>query len=853
MGKTLLIAGYYGFGNTGDEAILSAILSELRAQRPQLEFTVVSGNPEQTAARYKVASVLYTDLKAIIESARRCDVILLGGGGLFHDYWGFDPTTVLTREHWSISFYSTFPLLASLLNKPLMLFAIGVGPLLSDAGRQYTYFAFDQASVSTVRDLESKELLVSLGLDATRIKVTADPAYLIAPAPQERVRELLESEGLSSPDQWLIGVALRNWDIGVEPEKWTREVANALDIVIERYKAKIVFLPFQQVAWHLTDDAAISHRVCEHLRNREHTLILQKTYNANEQAGILAQCNLVFGMRLHSIIFAANAGVPVIALSYDPKVRNVMRQLGCEKYAIDLSATSAVELLRQFEEVYKNQKKITAQLEGAGSRLRSLAKENTDLTIELLENPERFQRELSSESSDFLKEVTLKLALRLESVSQKIATLEHWTDKSARSIASVEADQIPAENSAGSPSKALAQSRELLQLEAVIERVRNSKGAIIFLPSIGWNIDLFQRPHHLAREFARQGYVSIFDSSNSLDKVRGFKEIEPSLYLYHGPQEVLCHIPDPLLWAFPYNFDDKDAYPSNTRTLYDWIDDLAVFDYDQDFLLSNHRRALKEADVVTSVARGLHEEALAVRSDAVYLPNGVEYDRFATEAVTLPEDIADLRREGKPIAGYYGALAKWFDYQLLDEIAGLRPDWNFLLIGPMYDQSLNQQPMLHRENIKWIGPRSYPSLPQYLKVFDVAMIPFVINNITVATSPLKLYEYFAGGKAVITTPMPECESFKEVTIARNAEEFAKALDRAKEQGLDMKYRARVRALAHENSWTRRVQTVEELLQRKERAKNKATQMSEPENRHPRALDRQVAVSQGEFGGGSDER
>ena len=80
-------------------------------------------------------------------------------------------------------------------------------------------------------------------------------------------------------------------------------------------------------------------------------------------------------------------------------------------------------------------------------------------------------------------------------------------------------------------------------------------------------------------------------------------------------------------------------------------------------------------------------------------------------------------------------------------------------------------------------------------MFDVAMIPFVINNITLSTSPLKLYEYLAGGKPVITTPMPECESIPEVHIAQNAEEFSRSLDLVKAKGLDKRYRKRVRALA----------------------------------------------------------
>src|SRR2546423_1910393 len=95
MQKRVLIAGYYGFGNTGDEAILAAMLDELRALDPELVLLVISGNPLGTAAAHGVESIDWTDLASIIRAAEEADLILLGGGGVFHDYWGFDPDMLL--------------------------------------------------------------------------------------------------------------------------------------------------------------------------------------------------------------------------------------------------------------------------------------------------------------------------------------------------------------------------------------------------------------------------------------------------------------------------------------------------------------------------------------------------------------------------------------------------------------------------------------------------------------------------------------------------------------------------------------------------------------------------------------
>jgi glycosyltransferase involved in cell wall biosynthesis len=349
------------------------------------------------------------------------------------------------------------------------------------------------------------------------------------------------------------------------------------------------------------------------------------------------------------------------------------------------------------------------------------------------------------------------------------------------------------------------------QLNTITSRIEQSKGAVIFLPSIGWNVVNTQRTQHLAREFARRGFVAIFDSSDSYDDVSGIKEIEPNLFLIREPGEALEGIADPILWAFTYNYQHRDAYPASTRIVYDWIDDFEVFHFDRDFLERNHRRALNDATVVASVARRLHRELLEIRPDALYLPNAADYDHFAAASGSDLDDpdLPEVWLSNKPLAGYYGALAEWFDYQLLAEVAESRPDWNFVLIGPMYDNSLRErgQSLLQQANVKWIGARDYDRLPRYLHRFDVAMIPFVINNITLATSPLKLYEYFAGGKPVITTAMPECQAFSQVHIAASATEFSTALDSARIEGLDQAFQERMRTLGKENSWPARLDSL----------------------------------------------
>lgn len=349
------------------------------------------------------------------------------------------------------------------------------------------------------------------------------------------------------------------------------------------------------------------------------------------------------------------------------------------------------------------------------------------------------------------------------------------------------------------------------ELSRLIETSRTSDRTIIFAPSIGWNVHLFQRPHHFARVLAQDGYTVVFDCSNSQDDVVLLKEIEPRLFLFKGEAELLTNLHKPVLWTFTYNYAYRDRFPKDIPVIYDWIDDLSVFPFDQVQLAQLHARAIKEATVVASVARNLHENALKERSDAIYLPNAVEEGRFDHPPVPNPalkdKLFSRVVSSGKFIAGYYGALAEWFDYELLVRTADLLPDWHFVLIGPDYDGSIKKSHIMNHQNITWLGPRDYQTLPGYLHLFDVAMIPFRINEITLATSPLKLFEYFAGGKPVVTTPMPECTAFTEVCIANNAEEFSAALRSAKDFAKKPEYLHRLAALTQENTWRSRTHRV----------------------------------------------
>lgn len=378
----LLIAGYYGYANTGDEAILAAMLQDLRALRPDLEVVVVSGDPEDTAARHRVQSVAANDIPAILDAVQDVDAVLLGGGGIFHDHWGCPTDSLLTRDHAGIPFYAAFPLLAGLMGRPCMIYAVGVGPLLSAEASRLTHTAFAQATLATVRDEESLGILRKGGVNGTEVRLTADPAFGLRP--DEAAGRMILTDFGADPGRPRVAVCLRPWETDVSPDSWAEKVAAALDAFIEQTGAFLVFVPFHTLPGHeMTDDVGVAERVADRMTASSSAAVLRGRPTPEVVAGVVAACDLVVGMRLHSLIFAGIAAAPAVGLVYDPKVLNVMRQLGLEEYAVSLDDVD--RLGERMATAWERREEISAELAARRAGLRQQAALNATLAVSLLD------------------------------------------------------------------------------------------------------------------------------------------------------------------------------------------------------------------------------------------------------------------------------------------------------------------------------------------------------------------------------------------------------------------------------------------------------------------------------------
>ena len=521
--KTILIAGYYGFKNTGDEAILTSMLHDLRSMLPGIDFIVVSGDPQYTKDSYGVDSVSFYDIQAIVKAVDISHFVILGGGGLFHDYWSFDPNTILTPGHAGISFYASVALLAPILNKPLMLYSVGVGPLFSEMGKFYTGAIVKQACIVTVRDDESKRLLTSLGINPEHIHVTADPAFRLSSIKSIQPDKKINSKIFQNRP--VLGVVLRSWDVGVEPETWERQVAEAIDDFVNSHDANVVFIPFQRQVETSLDDASVSERIRQNLQKPERASILGTFDSPADKMELIARCDLLLGMRLHAIIFAICRAIPFVGLVYDPKVQNIINQAGIENCAINLGEITSQSLVNLLEQTYKNRVALTNQMRSIIDILDEEAMRNAELAVDILEYPSFTQKPTTPTTIQLLKQVVLSLSQALETQAQgykqEIAELhaelesevaqrdqiitklkteletqeaDHEQEVRAMELQSAEKDkQIVALN-----KQVLEKDKSICSLDAQLKEIKGSRGWR--LVRVLWQIRLFLIPKDSWRE-----------------------------------------------------------------------------------------------------------------------------------------------------------------------------------------------------------------------------------------------------------------------------------------------------------------------------------------------------------------
>lgn len=352
----------------------------------------------------------------------------------------------------------------------------------------------------------------------------------------------------------------------------------------------------------------------------------------------------------------------------------------------------------------------------------------------------------------------------------------------------------------------------------------------VFCFRFGWDAGSFQRAQHIALNMAKNKVLVFYAKNPVRDKTTEyFHKLNDNLYLFDMDNPVLMSIlkkciekqnckkiihncSTNLYTSLNYMYSFKK---SGYKVLYEYIDeissDVSGIKIPKSFYKMHHKIIEDTDNVVVSSAQILYDKVYKVRKaqNHVFACNGVEYEHWliSNDSYKAFEDITKIKNEKKPIIGYFGALANWFDYDLLRFLAGSREEYNFVLIGWEYDTAFGKSEISKLKNVHFLGPKKYIDLNSYITAFDVCTIPFLINDVTLSTSPVKLFEYLAAGKPAVCTDMPECRSVTDVFVAKTHEEFLQFLDRAVEIKDNPEFIDKFKKVAFQNSWDFKVKDI----------------------------------------------
>ncbi len=359
--KRILISGYYGLRNTGDEAVLSAIIQGFRARYADIQITVLSADPEETERTHGVRAVARMSPALVRAAIRECDLFISGGGSLLQDATSFK----------SLAYYLLVIAEAKRQKLPVMILGQGIGPLRRSASQRLTARALNGVDIITVRDLQSADLLRQIGVSG-RIEVTADPTLILNPCPQDEAGRLLAEAGIS-PGEDVTAVSLRGW-----PERPGLEeaISKALADLADKLPSKLLLLAMQ---W--PDDMTIARHAARGI-SPDKVAVQPEAWTAEQMLGVLARCRFVVAMRLHALIFAASVEVPSLGILYDPKVEQFALMTGQE--GITLEDTMAGLLPDQASAAWYKRDSLAEKLKTSVPAMKSAADRNFLLAEELL-------------------------------------------------------------------------------------------------------------------------------------------------------------------------------------------------------------------------------------------------------------------------------------------------------------------------------------------------------------------------------------------------------------------------------------------------------------------------------------
>ncbi|MFC8222277.1 polysaccharide pyruvyl transferase family protein [Streptomyces sp. NPDC057362] len=366
-GPRIGVLGSYGGFNTGDEAILTCVLSCLRARRPDAHLVVLSRNAEHTLAHHPDADEVVpwegVSRNHVLDVLPGLELLVLGGGGILYDG--------------EARRYLRLVRAAQIRRVPTFAYAVGAGPLTDAEDRDAVRTVLAEMDDVVVRDEESRLVLEEVGLER-EVTVTADPALLLAPEPFTEA--MMREEGIPSGAR-LVGMSVR--EPGRAAEKldegdYHALLADVADFLVRRLDARVVFLPMER------HDVRHAHAVLSHMTAPDQGRILHGDYSPGQVLGFMRHLDVAVGMRLHFVIFAALTGVPVLPLPYSGKVFDFARRLGAPAL-VGVAREQAGLLLAEVDRLWDEYPQRRADLGARVAELSASARETCERCGALLD------------------------------------------------------------------------------------------------------------------------------------------------------------------------------------------------------------------------------------------------------------------------------------------------------------------------------------------------------------------------------------------------------------------------------------------------------------------------------------
>lgn len=367
----ILISGYYGFGNSGDDSILYAIIRELKLMQPNVRIVTLSKTPSVTSELYGIDAINRFNIISVLYRLSRTKLLISGGGSLIQD--------VTSTK--SLAYYLAIINAAKFMNKKVMLYANGIGPVKNHMNFKKVKSTLNRADLITLREPSSLDELKKFGVDKPRTVVTADPAFNLFCASKKETEMLLDSIGLEKGKQYFVA-AIRPWKS--TGRDFCDAVAQAADYAHEKYGLECVFIQMQP-----TRDRAITAACAAQMKSKAH--IAERTLSPDLTLGLVSGAEFVLGMRLHTLIYAAKCGTPVIGISYDPKVDSIMEYMN-QEFRVGAEEPNPITLCAYIDKIMQNRDKISVDLAAVSDKSSGLAARNAAMALELISDKTDFDK-----------------------------------------------------------------------------------------------------------------------------------------------------------------------------------------------------------------------------------------------------------------------------------------------------------------------------------------------------------------------------------------------------------------------------------------------------------------------------